>query len=301
MAQRGLLGFGKMKDFDLDLNSEPFADIPDDEVAGDLEMLMREMGQAPPPAPPPPLPRGCRWCVSAPSHLNVCPLCVCGIVVLRQLCRCVRAGCGGGDATGICVCGLFSVVSVESCLAHTSLTPPRSDMYQRLCAVAFAAVARLCRAAVSSGAFLAMQQRAPWFPATPPLSCTAVPPHTTASLNVMCQTGVADAHPPSPHRAAQRDCRRGLSSLSGGGRWTTASSVPCPLLSAIVMTVFSYSSMPPSLSVATDAVASLAISHCLCTHSRRTVVVGPVLLPFIAQSSADVVTLTAAGRYLLPL
>ncbi len=35
MAQRGLLGF----------NSEPFADIPDDEVAGDLEMLMREMGQ----------------------------------------------------------------------------------------------------------------------------------------------------------------------------------------------------------------------------------------------------------------
>jgi hypothetical protein len=38
-----------MKDIDLDLNSEPFADIPDDEVAGDLEMLMREMGQAPPP------------------------------------------------------------------------------------------------------------------------------------------------------------------------------------------------------------------------------------------------------------
>jgi hypothetical protein len=56
MAQRGLLGFGKMKDFDLDLNSEPFADIPDDEVAGDLEMLMREMGgrrRLPPPAAAP--------------------------------------------------------------------------------------------------------------------------------------------------------------------------------------------------------------------------------------------------------
>jgi hypothetical protein len=36
MAQRGLLGLGKMNDFDVDLNSEPFADIPDDEVAGDL-------------------------------------------------------------------------------------------------------------------------------------------------------------------------------------------------------------------------------------------------------------------------
>jgi hypothetical protein len=51
-----LLGFGKMKDFDLDLNSEPFADIPDDEVAGDLEMLMREMGgrrRLPPPAAAP--------------------------------------------------------------------------------------------------------------------------------------------------------------------------------------------------------------------------------------------------------
>jgi hypothetical protein len=74
MAQRGLLGFGKMKDLDLDLSSEPFADIPDDEVAGDLEMLMREMGQAP---PPPPLPRGHRRCVSAPLHVNyLCALCV---------------------------------------------------------------------------------------------------------------------------------------------------------------------------------------------------------------------------------
>ena len=83
MAQRGLLGFGKMKDFDLDLNSEPFADIPDDEVAGDLEMLMREMGQAPPPrAAPAAAPRAqtvrqrtsaCRKYVSG----------VRGIVVLR--------------------------------------------------------------------------------------------------------------------------------------------------------------------------------------------------------------------------
>jgi hypothetical protein len=80
---RGLLGFGKMKDFDLDLNSEPFADIPDDEVASDLEMLMREMGQAPPPrAAPAAAPRAqtvrqrtsaCRKYVSG----------VRGIVVLR--------------------------------------------------------------------------------------------------------------------------------------------------------------------------------------------------------------------------
>jgi hypothetical protein len=56
MAQRGLLGFGKMKDFDLDLSSELFADIPDDEVAGDREMLMRKMGQAPPPRAAPAAP-----------------------------------------------------------------------------------------------------------------------------------------------------------------------------------------------------------------------------------------------------
>jgi hypothetical protein len=78
-----LLGFGKMKEFELDLNSEPFAYIPDDEVASDLEMLMREMGQAPPPrAAPAAAPRAqtvrqrtsaCRKYVSG----------VRGIVVLR--------------------------------------------------------------------------------------------------------------------------------------------------------------------------------------------------------------------------
>jgi hypothetical protein len=116
---------------------------------------------------------------------------------------------------------------------------------------------------------------APWFPAAPTgavvCRCT---PHAAASFNAMYQTGVADAH---PHRAVQRDCRRALSSLSRGGRWTTASSVPYPVLSAIVMTMFTSSSMPPSLSVAVDAVASLAICdvavHCwraalefVCSH-----------------------------------
>ncbi len=52
-------------------------------------------------------------------------------------------------------------------------------------------------------------------------------------------------------------------------RWTTASSVPYPVFSAIVMAMLAYSSMPLSLSVAMDAVASLAICHCLCTHSHR--------------------------------
>ncbi len=58
-----------MKDFDLDLNSEPFADIPDDEVAGDLEMLMREMGQAPPPCA---TPRRClEGADGASAHLRI--------------------------------------------------------------------------------------------------------------------------------------------------------------------------------------------------------------------------------------
>ncbi len=87
IAQRGLLGFGKMKDFDLDLNSEPFADIPDDEVAGDLEMLVREMGQR---AATPRRPRRCpEGTDGASAHLctwTMCVRCVRGIVVLWRLC-----------------------------------------------------------------------------------------------------------------------------------------------------------------------------------------------------------------------
>jgi hypothetical protein len=209
-------------------------------------------------------------------------------------------GGGGGDATGVCLCGLLLVCSAA---LRAPLLHCRTLQCISVCTVAFAAVARSwCRAAAASGAFLAMQQRAPWFPAAPTaaLVCRCAP-HAAASFNVMYQTAVGDARTPSPHCAVQRDCRRGLSSLLRGGRWTTASSVPCPLLSAIVMTVFTYSSMPPSLSVAMDAVASLPICHCLCTHSRRVAVAGPDLLPCIAQSFVVVVALTAAVRYLLPL
>ncbi len=137
-------------------------------------------------------------------------------------------------------------------------------------------------------------------PHPPPLSCAAVP-HTPLRRSMPCTRRLWLTHVRLP-RTMQRSATAVVACLRcrvvDG---TTASTVPCPLLSAIVMTVFTYSSMPPSLSVTMDVVASLAICHCLCTHSRRVAVAGPALLPFIARSSADVVTLTAASRYLLSL
>jgi hypothetical protein len=110
MAQRGLLGVGKIKDFDLNLNSKPFADIPDDEVGGDLEMLMREMLQAPRPrADPAAAPRAqtvrqrtsaCGPYVSVVCVVLLCcgscvAVCAPGVVVLVVVMRlaCVCAAC----------------------------------------------------------------------------------------------------------------------------------------------------------------------------------------------------------------
>jgi hypothetical protein len=88
--QRGLLGFGKMKDSDLDLNSEPFADIPDDEAAGDLEMLMREMGQARPPrAAPRRCPEGTDGASARRCMWSICLRCV-YCCTGTAVCRCAR-------------------------------------------------------------------------------------------------------------------------------------------------------------------------------------------------------------------
>jgi hypothetical protein len=104
MAQRGLLGFGKMKDFDLDLNSEPFADIPDDEVAGDLEMLMREMGQAPPPRAAPAAPPRAQ---TVRQRTAACELFVCVVCVVLLCCGSCIAVCAPGVVVVMrraCVC-----------------------------------------------------------------------------------------------------------------------------------------------------------------------------------------------------
>jgi hypothetical protein len=92
MAQRGLLGFGKMKDFDLDLNSEPFADIPDDEVAGDLEMLMRETGQPrAAPAAARCCPEGTDGASAHPCMWTICVRCVCMVLLCCGSCIAVCA------------------------------------------------------------------------------------------------------------------------------------------------------------------------------------------------------------------
>jgi hypothetical protein len=266
-----LLGFGKMKDFDLGLNSEPFADIPDDEVVCDLEMLMREMGQAPPTAgrhpaggppraaPPPPLPRGHRRCVSAPLHVeNMYAVCV--VLLYRGSCVAV---CAPGVVVVVmrrAACHSVSVapvVSVQCCLTHTSLTPPRSAMCQCvLCSVcgcrAAAVVSGCCRVGgVSRDAGArSMLPAVPHTPLCRSMSCTRrLLTHTRLPRTVQCSATAVVA------------C----------GQWTTraASTVPYLLFSAIVMTIMmlAYSSMPPSLSVATGKGA--VASHVICDVAGR--------------------------------
>jgi hypothetical protein len=142
-----------------------------------------------------------------------------------------------------------------------------------------------------------MQQRAPWLPAAPTaaLVCRCAP-HAAASLNAMYQTAVADAHPPSPHRAAQRDCRRGLSSLSW---WAVDHRINCAVSAA-------FCDSHDTVYVLVIATVAVCCHGCgglsrLPLYTRRVAVAGPALLPFITRSAATIVTLIAAMCYIHPL
>ncbi len=111
-----------------------------------------------------------------------------------------------------------------------------------------------------------------------PLSCAAVP-HTPLRRSMPCTRRLWLTHTRLP-RTVQRSATAVVACLRcRGGRWTTASTVPYPLLSAIAMTLFTYLLLPPSLSAVMDAVASLA---CLCTR-----VASPSLALLCCLSSHD--------------